>query len=85
MNPNHRAENCEGAYFCDCHCQDCNLARIDAGRVRRHTVTEADIEDLADLLMDLRVSSPWWQPPSTITYQEGSRELAKRILEGLRR
>lgn len=40
-------------------------------------------DDLANILMDMRVDSPLWKPPSTMNYRQASQELARRILHDL--
>ncbi len=44
-----------------------------------------DVDDFASILMDMRVDSPLWKPPSTLNYQQASQELARRIIKELSR
>jgi hypothetical protein len=48
-------------------------------------IERIDVEDLANILMDMRVDSPRWKPPSTLTYRQASQELARRIIKELSR
>jgi hypothetical protein len=63
----------------ECWCRHCVWWQEKAAAAERERL-RGEWDDLANILMDMRVDSPLWKPPSTLNYRQASQELARRIL-----